>query len=518
MFRSSVPATDAAFHDRSVELARLGDAVEKLVAGTPSWLAIVGPRKVGKTSLLLEAARRESDRSLRLIVVDVLDTLPPSVEVFRLLAIRALDVTLGAELAASLEHLSTDPPAFRAALQRSPSFARLSPADRAATLELPGKKLDEATLRFVLELPERLAHALGIHLVLAIDEFQELASTSGNDPIPLLRSVWQRHRRVAYVISGSARTTLTELVTSERSPFFQHFALMELGPFSENDAVELLTTESPAARPISRELAERAVATIGGHPFHLQLLGEAIVAREPPYDLGTLRDAIEELVFSRTGRLSLYFENEHQRLVGRAAMLAATLDALAEGPRRLTEVATATGQGSGAAVRSIERLGDAIVRGDDGRYSLADPVFALWLRWRRPGGGVVPMKLLGDEAEAAVADALARMGFDLVYQSRASRGAFDLFAVRGATQLGVQVKRSPLPLRFTKTEWSRMVADADRFGWQFIVVAADGSGSVRALDPERARKAREVRLDEGAVIENLLAWVDRRVARRRRRS
>ena len=48
--------------------------------------------------------------------------------------------------------------------------------------------------------------------------------------------------------------------------------------------------------------------------------------------------------------------------------------------------------------------------------------------------------------ERVVAEHLARSGFELVYQSRGSRGAFDLLATRGAQQLGVQVKRSPLPL------------------------------------------------------------------------
>ena len=38
------------------------------------------------------------------------------------------------------------------------------------------------------------------------------------------------------------------------------------------------------------------------------------------------------------------------------------------------------------------------------------------------------MTIVGDEAEQAVAAFLAGLGFDLVYQSRASRGAFDLLA------------------------------------------------------------------------------------------
>ena len=177
--------------------------------------------------------------------------------------------------------------------------------------------------------------------------------------------------------------------------------------------------------------------------------------------------------------------------------------------QRLTDVANAIGAPVGATTRYIERLGDAVLKRQDGRYELADPVFALWLRWRAPGGTVVPMSVIGDEAEFTVARALAQMGFELVYQSRASRGAFDLFAVRAGWQLGVQVKRMALPLRFKKNEWNRMTADADRLGWQFVIAAVTPPPQSRLffLDPEHARVGRTIALDEDASIDNLLLWM-----------
>lgn len=59
------------------------------------------------------------------------------------------------------------------------------------------------------------------------------------------------------------------------------------------------------------------------------------------------------------------------------------------------------------------------------------------------------MSVVGNEAEIAVARDLSELGFDLVYQSRTSRGAFDLLAIRGSEQVGIQVKRSARPLRLT---------------------------------------------------------------------
>src|SRR5262249_59883079 len=108
-------------------------------------------------------------------------------------------------------------------------------------------------IRQCLELPERLATSLGIAILIAIDEFQELAALEAKreklEPYRMMRSAWQRQQRTAYVISGSGRSMLEELVTAKTSPFFQHFALMPLGPLPAEAAVRLLVECSPPHPP-----------------------------------------------------------------------------------------------------------------------------------------------------------------------------------------------------------------------------------------------------------------------------
>jgi AAA+ ATPase superfamily predicted ATPase len=515
MYSTSIPVTAAGFFDRQDELATLERSVQNLQAGSPSWLAIIGPRKIGKTSLLLELSRRAAEPSVAFVLIDCFEELPPAIDIFTRYALRLVDAALGSEVGTSLEALAPRPAEFRKALQHSQSFDALPPVLRGQLLELAGREADAATLHPILDLPERLAEALGLYFVVVWDEFQELAASSSRrgtpDLLPLMRSRWQRHQRTTYVISGSARTMLSELVTDERSPFFQHFSLLELGPFRRREAIGLLIDNAPPERPLSTELAARAVDIFGGHPFYLQLLGEALTRQLPGSDDATFKEALQELLFSRTGRLALYFENELQRLVGRSGYLAKTLEVLAAGPRRAAEVARAIDSASGATAGYLERLKDAVVRTPDGAYALADPVFGLWLGWRQPGGTVVPMRIVGDEAEQAVAAALARLGFDLVYQSRASRGAFDLLATRGPHQIGIQVKRTPLPLRFGAAAWKRMEAEAKRFGWRWVVAVLTPPPDHRLLllDPAKARVRKMATLDAGAAIDNLLLWVDR---------
>ena len=58
MFRTNQPVTDLAFFDRDKEVERLLALIAELEAGAPSWLTILGPRKIGKTRLILERSRR----------------------------------------------------------------------------------------------------------------------------------------------------------------------------------------------------------------------------------------------------------------------------------------------------------------------------------------------------------------------------------------------------------------------------------------------------------------------------
>lgn len=511
MFRTSTPVVGPAFHNRNAELAALTRAMKKLVAGQPQWVAILGPRKIGKTSLVLEAARLTRSEQLKVITLDTQDRGPVSSRFFRRLALVVLDAALGDELGESLERLATRPPEYRALLQRSKRFLKLSPALRSEALELLEGAITPERVSLWLDFPEQLAKSLDLYFVIALDEFQELGElqkTLDSFSFMQLRSHWQKHQRTAYFISGSARSMLLQLIQMPHAPFFQHFAIHELGPFTPEAGIALLQAESIPENPVPQEIAELAVKTLGGYPFYLQLLGEELVGTGQTPDPPSLKAAMQRLLFSKTGRLALYFDGEYQKLVGRSSSLASTLDALSDGPATLTAISKAIQASSSSTVSYLSRLHDAVVQMDSGLYALADPVFGLWLKWRRPGGSVLPMTLIGSEAEQAVARALSSMGFELVYQSKGSRGAFDLLALRGAVQLGVQVKRSRLPLRFNKHEWARMIADGQRFNWRCVVAAVSPEGAVTMLDPAKASVKKGISLPETAAIDNLLQWLE----------
>jgi hypothetical protein len=85
--------------------------------------------------------------------------------------------------------------------------------------------------------------------------------------------------------------------------------------------------------------------------------------------------------------------------------------------------------------------------------------------------------------------------------------------MRGAMQLGVQVKRMALPVHMRAADWKRMHAEGTRLGWRWVVAAVDPGGAVTYLDPARAKGST---LSAKTAIANLLLWLDAPPKRRKR--
>jgi len=74
----------------------------------------------------------------------------------------------------------------------------------------------------VLTLPERIAKEKGIHLIICIDEFQQIGELSDSITIQKkLRSVWQHQHAVSYCLYGSKRHLLMNMFGKRSYPFYK---------------------------------------------------------------------------------------------------------------------------------------------------------------------------------------------------------------------------------------------------------------------------------------------------------
>jgi len=106
-----------------------------------------------------------------------------------------------------------------------------------------GKEKAETIVRTALDFPESLASDLGRRAVVLIDEFQELRLFKQAIPniYGLLRSKWSEHDKTSYIVSGSAIGMLRSLITSENSPFKEFFIDRKVNPFDVDTSKEFVS-------------------------------------------------------------------------------------------------------------------------------------------------------------------------------------------------------------------------------------------------------------------------------------
>jgi Holliday junction resolvase len=218
----------------------------------------------------------------------------------------------------------------------------------------------------------------------------------------------------------------------------------------------------------------RVLDLTNSHPFYVQVLGEELCKASPgpEIDEATCKEVVQETLLESAGKLHLYFQNLFDRCVKSSAGNERVLVALAAGPQKVSEVARSLGKSTGEVSAILGRLMQVdVVRREGEAYALTDPVFARWIVGTRSDlAAYVGPALLGSETERAIAQKLALEGFRLIYQSRASRGVFDLLVLLNTYEIGLQVKRTAAAKFYLAVEeYERMKAEGTRLGWQPVL-------------------------------------------------
>jgi serine/threonine protein kinase len=228
-------------------------------------ISIVGPRKIGKTSLLYHLMRRETRARLGL-------------------ADEYLFTYLDCEVLGESDH---------------DEIYGIFAAEIEATLEFSGLEVDEF-VRMAVESPGRIAFERAVRrlnqqklrLVLILDEFERLSTNPHLNVnfFNALRSAAGRYELAFITASALPLIQLTYSGKSQEilsSPFFNIFALMNLGLFPEAEAMQAI--RNPAERagaPFPEETAALLYKLVGGHPLGIQIAGYH--ACEHPGDLAEI--------------------------------------------------------------------------------------------------------------------------------------------------------------------------------------------------------------------------------------
>jgi hypothetical protein len=219
-FQRTPLAAGAGFADRKAERARVVQALSSPGAA----LVLYGPRRMGKSVLLHEAARRAAEHRHRVAIVDLATAVDAPDAVRRLLV--AVRGAVG-HTWQSLLH------AVASKLQLSLTFT-----PNADPSGLPGISVGvdarspvrtglftDALAAIDAELERR-----HLNLGLGIDEFQRLLAWGGDDVEWALKAALERSHRIAWVMSGSATTLIEDMVTNRQRALWKLADHLRLGP------------------------------------------------------------------------------------------------------------------------------------------------------------------------------------------------------------------------------------------------------------------------------------------------
>src|SRR5438552_3661994 len=237
-----VPAADLV--GREAYLRRLVDRLED-----GNHVLVAGPRRIGKTSIILEALRRLKRRGAHTAYVDCLG---------------ATDIRgLGERLAdAVLQNLSGVERSFEQAKAIASGMhptVKVKYEHVELALQLARETNAQRFFEGALDLPHALAKRTGKRVVVVFDEFQA-AGRLGPRVFDVMRTRFQAQRGVSYAFLGSEQGILEELFSDTGHAFYRFAVPLDLTDAGGHRAVRYAADSDGG--PVRRAEVRRALAAL----------------------------------------------------------------------------------------------------------------------------------------------------------------------------------------------------------------------------------------------------------------
>ena len=239
---------------------------------------------------------------------------------------------------------------------------------------------EQQTVEDILNLPEKIAEKKNLHIVVCIDEFQQI--TEFPDSLSFqkqLRTVWQHQKRVSYCLFGSKKHMMEGLFDDSSKPFYKFGDILYLKRIPLSYWEEYITGKLKATgKSISPEQIERICQVVDYHSSYVQqlcwyvyLFSDEVVTDQ------NLEAGIKELIDQNTA----LFESRTENLTPvQMRFLKAVASGIHNGFSSAEIISKYKLGSSAAAVATKKALHEkGLVYCEDGKCLLSDPVMGLWM-------------------------------------------------------------------------------------------------------------------------------------------
>lgn len=363
-------ATGDQFYDRR-EIRK--DLLSMFRSG-PANVVLYGPRRYGKSSLVAELTADLERLGIPCVSIDVVKV--PSIDLF-----------VGSYATKVYRRLAPVKFEFRklGEFMRSlrPKLTLDARGEAGFSFDTADGTIGSEALTEVLDLPQRLLKGKQ-RAVIVFDEFQEVKDLLPGDRFErVMRSVIQKHRNVSYIFLGSRYHMLRRMFTDHNRPFYRSALTMLLDKPPLDESIRfVLDRFGSAGKSIPHDAAEKLVSLIDNIPYYIQQLGfetfrlvdDAGRKAATPADVESAYARLSRLNRDQYEQLMLTFSTVQRKLL--VALSNERTRAFDEGYRRRH----ALGVSSTVNSAKSKLMEDGHVELVEGRYCVADPFFAQYLR------------------------------------------------------------------------------------------------------------------------------------------
>lgn len=368
-FAYGVSVSGDNFTDRKAETRNL---VMNFTHGVNTIL--ISPRRMGKTSLVHRAIEQINDDNIIPVFLDVYDCRDEYdfYNKFSEEIIRASSSTVDAALRNVAEFIGRISPKISV----SPDLVN----EYSISLGLTPKQIRPEE---ILALPEMLAKKRDKHLLICIDEFQQIGEFADSLTVQKkMRGVWQLQKNVSYCLFGSKKHMLENIFQNKRMPFYQFGQMMYLGKIDQRDWVEYITSRFEACgKKIPPEISEKLCQLVECYSSYVQQLAwNLFVETDSEATSDGLKTATDQLLAQNNS----FFTEQIRTLTSyQINFLKAVCSGLHSGftsEKVLSE--WNIGTKSNISVIKESLLKNELIEERGNEIWLADPVFRIWLEGR----------------------------------------------------------------------------------------------------------------------------------------
>lgn len=254
------------FTDRELETKRLKLNFEN---GINSIL--ISPRRMGKTSLVKKVMGMIDNPEIKVVYMDIYKC-RTEFDFYDKFASAIIQAT-ASKIDAMVENAKKFITSFTPKLSFSPDL------NAEFTLSL-GLDKNRNSAEEALNLPEKIAREKGIHLVVCIDEFQQIGEIPNSLSVQrAMRSVWQHQQNVSYCLFGSKQHLMANIFYSRKMPFYQFGDMFFLKRIPTEKWVPFITLRfAQTGKRISDKLAEKICVTVENYSAYVQQLAWNVLA------------------------------------------------------------------------------------------------------------------------------------------------------------------------------------------------------------------------------------------------